>query len=450
MSSDSRPLVDRPSFPRGEIRALTGLRLVAALVVVIGHFRPILFPYLDQLALLRPILDAGWLGVEVFFVLSGFVIARSYIEEVGGRFTVAKAATFVFNRFARVWPVWALLTTLMAGWILAVRWKGANADVWLLHPEVSPTAYLEQLSMTQMWGVDSIVGPSYVMPGWSISAEWLAYLAFPLLAVVLLPLRRLPPAVLLALATLLMTPMAVTAYLDGPLDPEVPWLYRLACSFVAGMLVAIGTLGLQRTRRVEQFAFALSLACTLMFVVLCFWASWRRAGDTAHDYAGVSVFLFPALVGALSLTDRGPAAWLSRDLVVYGGRISYCLYLVHFPVFDVLLTVVWQGQDPALRVVTPGLALVAPFAIAGSVLLSMALHHGVEVPARALLLRGRSRVVERLARRRPVPAGPPPATDVIPLPRGTGAVHAAGARGARALPAVPSRVRSRETVGPRS
>ena len=68
-------------------------------------------------------------------------------------------------------------------------------------------------------------------------------------------------AVLLGLATLLMTPMAVTAFLEGPLDPEVPWLYRLACSFVAGMLVALGTLGLRRTPRVEQLAFAASVTC---------------------------------------------------------------------------------------------------------------------------------------------------------------------------------------------
>jgi peptidoglycan/LPS O-acetylase OafA/YrhL len=249
-----------------------------------------------------------------------------------------------------------------------------------------------------------------------------------------------------------MTPMAVTAFLEGPLDPEVPWLYRLACSFVAGMLVALGTLGLRRTPRVEQLAFAASVTCIVVFVVFCFWASWRRAGDPAHDYAGISVVLFPALVGALSLTDRGPAAWLSRDLVVHGGRISYCLYLVHFPVFDVLLTYVWQGQDPALRVVGPGLALVAPFAIAASVLLAAALHHGVEVPARALLLRGRARLAERLTRRRAVPDGTAPGTEVIPVPRRPGAVPAPapGARRPRPLPAVPSRPRSRETVGPRS
>ncbi|MBN1093841.1 acyltransferase [Blastococcus sp. TML/M2B] len=349
-----------------------------------------------------------------------------------------------------MWPVWALVTTLMAGWILAVRWKGLYADVWVSHPVVSPGQYLEQLSMTQMWGATSIVGPSYVMPGWSISAEWAAYLAFPLLAVLLLPLRRLPAGVLLGLATLLMTPMAVTAFVEGPLDPEVPWLYRLACSFVAGMLVAIGTLGLRRTPRVEQLAFAVSVACTVAFVVFCFWASWRRAGDPAHDYAGISVVLFPALVGAFALTDRGPAAWLSRDLVVYGGRISYCLYLVHYPVFDVLLTYVWQGQDPTTRVVGPGLALLAPFAVVLSVLLAMALHHGVEVPARSLLLRGRARAVARLVRRRPaveVPSG----TEVIPVPRGA-AVHGAAAGGprTRALPAVPFRPSARETVGPRS
>ena len=102
--------------------------------------------------------------------------------------------------------------------------------------------------------------------------------------------------------------------------------------------------------------------------------------------------------------------------------------------------------------VGPGLALVAPFAIAASVLLAAALHHGVEVPARALLLRGRARLAERLTRRRAVPDGTAPGTEVIPVPRRPGAVPAPapGARRPRPLPAVPSRPRSRETVGPRS
>lgn len=449
---------------RGEIRALTGLRLVAAMIVVLGHFKPALMPYLDQVPLVRPILDAGWLGVEVFFVLSGFVIARSYIVEMGGGFTLGKAANFIYNRFARVWPVWAVLTTLMGAWIWLLRARGYNADVMVPHPAADLPSYLGQLSMTQMWGVDGIIGPNFVMPGWSISAEWAAYLAFPLLAVALLPLRRVHPLVPLALATLAMAPMAVNAFRYGPLDPEVHWFLRLSCSFVAGVLVAVALLGVRQTRRVEQAAYFVAVGCTAAFVIACFWAYWRRAGDPTHDYAGISVVLFPALIGALSLTSRGPAAWLSRPSIVYGGRISYCLYLVHFVVYDVMLTYLWQ--DPANRMVTPGLVLAMPFVVVGCILLSMALHHGVEQPARRYLMRARAAVLSRRvskpghASTSAVPHVRENDSTSVPIPAPpvtarTGAVavgrHSVASSGGRAgADSWPVRPRDAEIVGPRA
>lgn len=438
MSRDGSAGVGNTSS-RGEIQALTGLRLVAAMIVVLGHFKPALLPYLDQIPLVRPILDAGWLGVEVFFVLSGFVIARSYIEEVGGRLTLAKAAHFIYNRFARVWPVWALLTTLVGAWIWVLRSRGYNADVVVSHPAADLPNYLGQLGMTQMWGVDGIVGPSFVMPGWSISAEWAAYLAFPLLAVVLLPLRRVHALVPLTLATLVMTPMAVVAFRQGPLDPEVHWLLRLTCSFVAGILVAVALLGVRRTRRVEQVAYRVAVGCIAAFVVACFWAYWRRAGDPAHDYAGISVVLFPALIGALSLTSRGPAAWLSRPTMVYGGRISYCLYLVHFVVYDLMLTVLWQ--NPADRMMTPGLVLAMPFVVLACILLSMALHHGVELPARRFLLSARAAVLSRRTRQ-----GPDSSTTRAPRPRGRAADPALAATSTGEL----ARMRTEAAAGMRT
>ena len=70
---------------RSEIRALTGLRIVAAMWVVLYHFVPELTPYLEQLPGAIAVLSAGWIGVELFLVLSGFVIARGHLEELRTR-----------------------------------------------------------------------------------------------------------------------------------------------------------------------------------------------------------------------------------------------------------------------------------------------------------------------------------------------------------------------------
>ena len=403
----ARAAVNVRHVGRGEIKALTGLRLVAAMWVLLAHFENVLHPYLEYVPMVRPILSAGWLGVELFFVLSGFVIARSYIEEVGTRFSLGRAADFLYNRFARVWPAWALVTTLMGAWIWTLRAQGLNADAAVPHPVADLPTYLRQLSMTQMWGNDSIVTGNYVLPGWSISAEWLAYLAFPGLAVLLLPLRRVHPIAPLVLATMAMTPLAVIAYQQGITDVHPSWLLRIACSFTAGMLVGISLLGVRSTKIVERVARAGAVTSIALVVLNCFWASWRAAGDRTLDYNGVSVLLFPALIASLALTPRGPAGFLSRPPLVYGGRISYCLYLVHFPVYDVLHTVLWQ--DPRnFGVVSPGLALVMPLVVLACILAAMGLHHGVEQPARLALLRARSTVQSRLPRSGRLVHGQPP------------------------------------------
>nr|MDQ2710379.1 acyltransferase [Actinomycetota bacterium] len=111
---------------RGEIRALTGLRAVAALWVVFFHFRftpgDAYTPYWQWL---RPVVISGEYGVDLFYVLSGFVITLTYADRMGsgpfgggarrwGRTT----ASFLWNRICRIWPVYATVTVLFLGWLL--------------------------------------------------------------------------------------------------------------------------------------------------------------------------------------------------------------------------------------------------------------------------------------------------------------------------------------------
>ena len=381
---------------RGEIRSLTGLRAVAATWVVLFHFRSLLTPYLDQLPFVRPLLDAGWIGVELFFVLSGFVIARRYLDEVGARPTPAVVGRFLWNRVARVWPAWAVLTVIMGGCIWTLRATGRDADVLAAHPDADVVTMLRQLSMTQMWGEDDLIGASYLTPGWSISAEWLAYLAFPLLAVLFRRLRRLHPCVNFALAHVAIAPLVVISYRTGPLDSAQNWLLRIACAFTAGMLLALALRDLRTSSLLRAWAARLSWATPLFVVLVCAWATWRAGGDPEVDFHGVAVVVFPTLIAALAVTDRGAAAWLARPALVYGGRISYCLYLVHFAVLEMVLTVAWQRPESRFQL-TPGLALLMPLLILVAFGLSAVLHHAVEEPCQRLLVSAPRRFARRVA-----------------------------------------------------
>src|SRR3712207_1524401 len=354
---------------RSEIRALTGLRIVAAMWVVLFHFEGQLMPYVDQLPGSHAVISAGWIGVELFFVLSGFVIARSYLDECGRRWSTAGAARFVLNRFARVWPAWMAVTVVACAWLVVCPRLGLNANVVSGHPPVELTTLLRQVTMTQMWGESSLVDVSYVAPGWSISAEWLAYLTFPLLALAMRPMLRVHPGLALVLATVAMTPLALTSFLHGTDDVEMNWVLRIACSFVAGILTSCAVARLEGTTRGERWGLRLTTASLVATGVVLLWANWRTGEDLASGgevgkYAAVAVLCWPLLIAGLALTDRGPARFLSREAMVYGGRISYGLYLVHWLVRDIGMAVVMRDPGPA-GVHTPGGVLAVPALIAG-------------------------------------------------------------------------------------
>ena len=421
MRLDAAPQRDPSPRPgRGaEIRALTGLRAVAAVWVVLYHFQEQLWPITDQVGFLRPVINAGWTGVELFFTLSGFVIARAYLEECGARWDTRTAVQFVVNRFARVWPAYAVVTVVSFSLMLGAQEIGVPTDVVSPHPPADWAHLAEQLAMVQMWAGDSLVAASFVNPGWSISVEWLAYLCFPVLALVLYRLRRLHPVVTAVLAVLATAPLVVPAFQEGPRDTEVHWVLRIACCFVAGALVSMAVRRLEGRPRSDSWGLFLTVTALAGILLVCWWNAWRRTGDPLADHAGVVAACYPLLVMGLALSDRGPARVLSCGALLYGGRISYCLYLVHFPVREVAVTLVRPAEPP--HAVTPGLTLAVPLLILLSGLLAAALHHGVEEPARRRLLQLWRRVpgvrAAGGARRAPEAGSTVPTAGAVPAPR---------------------------------
>jgi peptidoglycan/LPS O-acetylase OafA/YrhL len=283
---------------------------------------------------------------------------------------------------------------------------------------------LRQLAMVQMWDRSAHGGASYVLPGWSISVEWAAYLAFPLLVLVLYRLRRLPVWLLLTASVAAIAPLSIVALITG--SGEQHWALRISCCFVAGALAGLAVRRIKSTPRTERAAAAAVWGCLFLIAAGAVWASWRRDVNGASDYAGVIVVFFPVLVVGLTLTDRGPSRWLSTDWMVYGGRISYSLYLVHFAIFDICMTVLWQGVRRGH--VTPLMVLAFPGLVIAALLAAAALHHGIEEPGRRLILRAAS--VRRPAVR-PTLAGVPETTERLPYP-------------------IPRSAPARETVGVRS
>jgi peptidoglycan/LPS O-acetylase OafA/YrhL len=358
-----RPSVRAAAEPaRPTIAALTGLRAVAAVWVVLFHYRGDILSVAPFTRPLEPLMSAGYLGVDVFFVLSGFVLAYNYSERLS-RWRPQEAASFVRNRVARVWPVHlvTLHADLLQAWVVGTL--GVTAD----GHRRTLSAYVENLTMTHTWWNDR---PSFNAPAWSISAEWAAYLACPLLLLGVARLRSAWSAAALALAGygVMLTVFALWALPNGNVAHAS--MLRLAAEFCAGLLAL--RVYQRRPRLLGRLAVPLALA--IVVVVL-------SVPDVHHGY-----WLAPPL-GLLVLCvalDAGPLGrLLSLRSFVFWGEASYCLYMTHVLLMPGLHAVV----SPADVTGRPALARLSVLVVYAVVLATAAvlLHRLVEVPARRRL-----------------------------------------------------------------
>lgn len=366
----------------GELRPLTGLRIVAAVWVVAFHFHFTALPGVaDVSALLGPLVTQGALGVDLFFVLSGFVIAYTYLDVLGPRLRLREAGRFVWARAGRMWPAYFLVFNLFGVWMVARSVLGSNPSevaFQAVQPTLSWGEWLQQTFLVQMWNQPFLDGASWVGPTWSISAEWLAYLLFPVTALVFFRLRRLPVVVLALGAVALMSPMVASFVLIGSPYYPFSWLVRIVCGFSAGVLTLLVVRRLRDHRRNRRVASALAGVAIGGIVAGLVGSVVLGAGAV-----GAVTVLFPVLVGSLALADRGPARLLASRPMVHGGRISYALYLVHIPMFEVLWLALRRAGDGGFLAAGSMTAhLVALGVVAATIAVAHLVFTFVEQPAR--------------------------------------------------------------------
>jgi peptidoglycan/LPS O-acetylase OafA/YrhL len=312
---------------------LTGLRAVAAVWVVLFHFHFTPLPGVAGVVdALGPLITSGALGVDLFFVLSGFVIAYTYLDKLGPSLRARATARFLWARACRLWPVYLLVLHVFGAWLILRATVGADGVIAFqtTQPALDVGQYLQQLVLVQLWDDAYFDGASWVGSTWSISAEWLAYLLFPVAALVLHRMRGLPVVVLACGALLLMAPMT-WAYLSTG-SPYFPWswLVRILCGFGAGALAYLAVRKLRWTSTTRRAASAIAAVLPIVLVAGLLFGELAGPGR-----GGAVILLFPVLVAALAVADRGPAMLLATPALVYGGRLSYGLYLVHIPLFEV-------------------------------------------------------------------------------------------------------------------
>ena len=349
--------------PREQIRALTGVRILAALWVVFFHIRGNIasdLPWLNSV--IGPLIAHGELGVDLFFALSGYVLALNYTNKLGVGFNRHATLRFYWARLARVWPVFFL--TLL----VAALWHGALMGLGLGDPvpprDFSVSSFFQQALLVQLWTEGDFDRLMWNGPAWSVSAEAFAYLLFPLVALLLYRVGRAASsrsAIIISIVVMLPVSIFVGAF--GSMYFDRAWMLRIVCGFLAGALMYEGTrrweLSATGVRRAADGAFGIFV----VVVVSCY----------VSDFAGVGHLLpmispiFVVLIGLLGLGRGHVVSLLSTKPFVIGGAASYSIYMVHMLVIEPL----WWAQGNIPSIFAPGSIgsqiafLAVPFIVVG-------------------------------------------------------------------------------------
>lgn len=334
-----------------QLRGLTGARGLAAWLVVLYHIR------YGIAGLPQPLLSVfakGYLAVDFFFLLSGFVIWLAWQERLRAT-GIAGIPAFLQRRIARIWPLHLVMLAVAASLALVMLATGRDVSAEFPWPEL-PLHIL----LVQNWCLTD--GLTWNDPAWSISAEFAAYLAFPPL-VFAADWRRWPTWALIGVAALLLGVLHVE--MARAEAPTLGWqiqrfgVLRCLTEFTTGSILCALWLRWRDWRRAPM------LTATAVIVAAGLWAA--GAPETAIVPA-----MFAAALLTLALIDGiNP---LARRLPHYLGEISYATYLSHFLLFVVFKLVF--VTDP--RAIRPALiALYLAIVLTASILL----YHGVERPA---------------------------------------------------------------------
>jgi peptidoglycan/LPS O-acetylase OafA/YrhL len=160
--------------------SLNGLRFVLALWIAVFHFGSMY----DPIGMGSwPIMLAGAARVDVFFVLSGFVLTHIYWARTEAKFDFA---AFLQARFARLFPLHLLALSILAVLVIAAKLVGAGTQA----EEFTLQGLLANVFLIQSWAIEG--SGKWNFPAWTISAEFAGYLLFPLFLILATCFRRAP------------------------------------------------------------------------------------------------------------------------------------------------------------------------------------------------------------------------------------------------------------------
>ncbi len=308
---------DRQNKPVCYIPALTGLRAIAAYLVFLHHYNPA-----APGTFANRLFEQGYVGVSIFFILSGFLIYHRYADEYFEQENWSWR-TYLQNRFARIFPLYALLLLVTVG----TNYLLGRAMNWPLLG----------VNLTLLKGFFDTYKFSGIAQSWSLTVEACFYLSAPLLFVFLRRWGALPLTAVLAIVGLGLWATVGQIAWHG-LFGSLPFMlfytfFGRSFEFIVGMWLARRW----HQNRLPSLEYAIIIG--LLLIAACiFWQAilsmltanpisllWSEV--VSYNYVmpiGIGV-LFLGLLNQKSIVRQ----FLSKPIMQTLGRSSYAFYLIH-------------------------------------------------------------------------------------------------------------------------
>jgi peptidoglycan/LPS O-acetylase OafA/YrhL len=343
-----QPSRDNPEaavrFHLGYRRWLDGLRGVAILLVLAFHLN---------------LLSGGFLGVDIFFVLSGFLITALLAEEWQRHGSISLQG-FYLRRGLRLLPAFLTLLLILALsslWLPSVEAARARrSEVIVAGCYIANWPMLHRTAMT-------LLGHT-----WSLSVEEQFYLLWPMLLYGMLRLKMSHRQIILFVGAAILVAaahrMVLYQFHPIPAPEKAAYVMRLymgldsrADTLLVGCLVGL-LAAWQRLPRSQRFVRRVGLA-SLVSVPFLSYLAVNRFLDHAQYYRGlftaVALMVAVIIVRLLSGPSRLASLVLESRPLVFVGRVSYGLYLFHFPILYWLRPVGLGWRYPAATLLVVGL-----------------------------------------------------------------------------------------------
>lgn len=330
---------------------IDGLRAVAVSSVVLFHAYPKVF-------------EGGYVGVDVFFVISGYLITHAILNNSdGNRFSIRD---FYLRRVRRIFPALSLVftATLIAGWILLNPQEFAQLGKHV----ASGAGFVSNLVLWQESGYfDTSAELKPLLHLWSLGVEEQFYIFFPVVMYLILRFR-LPRFSLLAVLTIASLGASIVFTSSAPTAAFYNPATRVWEILIGALIADLSLRKLKVTTEIRSTHFMSIIGVALILCAFLFF-------DNETKFPGIAVFL-PTLGAGLVILS-GPQSLLNKSILssrifIFVGLISYPLYLWHWPILVFIR--IENGSVPS--------ALLRTFAIIVSVMFAYLTYRLVERPLR--------------------------------------------------------------------